>query len=310
MISRETPLILHHYPMSPFSEKIRAMLGYLEMEWQSALTTEMPPRPVLQTLAGGYRKIPVAQIGADVFCDTRTITPLLAEFAGQPQLTLENCSEDIRRFVEKVEGKIFFACVMYASGLKLNTKVLKSLSIWQIIRLMVDRVKMTRNAIVAMPSFGQASGLVSSYFEEMESMLTGDFLFGDQPTIADFSAYHSLWFVREMGEKPAIRRYPAVNAWMDRIKAFGQGSPADIPGTKAIEAARFSEPAPLPVNAQPHDLTGELVRIAPADYALDPTVGVLRACTDNTYIIARNDPDTGDVHVHFPREGFILGRAD
>ena len=49
--------------MSPYSEKIRAMFGYLGIQWQSALTTAMPPRPVLQSLAGGYRKIPVRLVG-------------------------------------------------------------------------------------------------------------------------------------------------------------------------------------------------------------------------------------------------------
>jgi glutathione S-transferase len=28
-------LILHHYSLSPFSEKIRLMLGYAGMPWQS-----------------------------------------------------------------------------------------------------------------------------------------------------------------------------------------------------------------------------------------------------------------------------------
>ena len=50
-------LILHHYAMSPFSEKIRAMLGYAQVNWQSCITREMPPRPLLARLAGGYRKI-------------------------------------------------------------------------------------------------------------------------------------------------------------------------------------------------------------------------------------------------------------
>ena len=88
-------LILHHYPMSPFSEKIRAMLGYSRMHWQSVLTREMPPRPLVASLAGGYRKIPVAQIGADIFCDSRTIAREIAILANQPALALENCSPEV-----------------------------------------------------------------------------------------------------------------------------------------------------------------------------------------------------------------------
>ncbi|HBC20217.1 MAG TPA: glutathione S-transferase family protein, partial [Alcanivorax sp.] len=50
-------LILHHYALSPFSEKVRAMLGYAGLDWQSVTVREMPPRPMLAPLAGGYRKI-------------------------------------------------------------------------------------------------------------------------------------------------------------------------------------------------------------------------------------------------------------
>ena len=71
-------LILHHYTMSPFSQKIRSMLGYTGIQWQSVITREMPPRPLLETLTGGYRKIPMAQIGADIFVDTRTIAAEIA----------------------------------------------------------------------------------------------------------------------------------------------------------------------------------------------------------------------------------------
>lgn len=57
---------LHHEPASPFSEKIRALLGYLDLEWHSVATSIIVPRPLLMPLSGGYRRIPVAQIGADV----------------------------------------------------------------------------------------------------------------------------------------------------------------------------------------------------------------------------------------------------
>ena len=88
-------LILHHYTLSPFSEKARAMFGYAGLEWQSVTVAEMPPRPKLAPLASGYRKIPVAQIGADVFCDTRTLSREIARLANKPELVVENCSEEV-----------------------------------------------------------------------------------------------------------------------------------------------------------------------------------------------------------------------
>ena len=66
-------IYLHHYPASTFSEKIRALFGYLDLEWHSVETSVIMPRPLLMPLSGGYRRIPVAQIGADVYCDTKII---------------------------------------------------------------------------------------------------------------------------------------------------------------------------------------------------------------------------------------------
>ena len=63
-------IILHHYDASPYAEKIRLMFGLKGMRWHSVLSPEQPPRPNVDPLSGGYRRIPIAQIGADVFCDT------------------------------------------------------------------------------------------------------------------------------------------------------------------------------------------------------------------------------------------------
>ena len=65
--------ILHHYDRSPYAEKVRLMFGVTNSEWQSLLSPPWPPRPNVDPLAGGYRRIPVAQCGADIFCDSAVI---------------------------------------------------------------------------------------------------------------------------------------------------------------------------------------------------------------------------------------------
>src|SRR5580693_2756842 len=66
-------IIFHHYPSSPFSEKIRVAFGIKQLAWRAVTQPIIMPKPDLIPLTGGYRKIPVMQIGADVYCDTQII---------------------------------------------------------------------------------------------------------------------------------------------------------------------------------------------------------------------------------------------
>src|ERR1700741_26900 len=66
-------LILHHYDFSNYSEKVRLALGYKRLAWRSAIVPPVVPKPDLMPLTGGYRRTPVLQVGADIYCDTRLI---------------------------------------------------------------------------------------------------------------------------------------------------------------------------------------------------------------------------------------------
>ncbi len=47
------------------------MLGLKGLAWRSVEIPVVMPKPGLTALTGGYRKTPVLQIGADIYCDTR-----------------------------------------------------------------------------------------------------------------------------------------------------------------------------------------------------------------------------------------------
>ena len=66
-------VILHHYPASPVSEKVRIALGLKGLAWRSVEIPRVPPKPDVMPLTGGYRRTPVMQIGADIFCDSHCI---------------------------------------------------------------------------------------------------------------------------------------------------------------------------------------------------------------------------------------------
>ena len=68
-----TPVILHHFDESPFSEKVRIVFGLKNIAWTSVRITRIMPRPDLMPMTGGYRRTPVMQIGADIYCDSQCI---------------------------------------------------------------------------------------------------------------------------------------------------------------------------------------------------------------------------------------------
>ena len=68
-----TDIILHHYETSPYSEKVRLGFGLKGLAWQSVEIPAIMPKPDLTALTGGYRKTPVLQIGADIYCDSQLI---------------------------------------------------------------------------------------------------------------------------------------------------------------------------------------------------------------------------------------------
>jgi hypothetical protein len=61
-----TDVILHHYALSPFAEKVRIGLGLKQAAWKSVDIPIIMPKPDLMPLTGGYRKTPVMQVGADI----------------------------------------------------------------------------------------------------------------------------------------------------------------------------------------------------------------------------------------------------
>ena len=65
-----TDTILHHYFNSPYSEKVRIQLAIKGLVWSSVVQPSVMPKPDRTPLTGGYRRIPVMQIGAEVFCDS------------------------------------------------------------------------------------------------------------------------------------------------------------------------------------------------------------------------------------------------
>ncbi len=300
-------MILHHYELSPFSEKIRLMLGYCNLSWQSVISPAMPPRPNVDPLAGGYRRIPVAQMGADIFCDTRIISAEIAQLAAKPELAKENCDKIVSQFVDYVELEFFFAVLNSATALESIGSLLRNYSPWQAIKFIKDRVGVAKQASVTMLSQREAQLLVDKHLADMEQRLEQkDFLFGANPNVADFSAYHAVWMRDRIGGKPISPDLPRLRDWYQRMAAFGCGSRSELSPQAAFAEAQEHAPRTLPAKNIDDENMGKQVKIQPSDYAKDAVSGTLVGSTDTRWILARETDELGTLHVHFPKQGFTL----
>lgn len=107
-------LILHHYPTSPFAEKARLLLGFKQLSWRSVMIPPVMPKPDLVALTGGYRKTPVLQVGADVYCDTALIARRLEQEKAVPALFPEGQEMVAASFAQWADAVLFQHAVSLA----------------------------------------------------------------------------------------------------------------------------------------------------------------------------------------------------
>jgi glutathione S-transferase len=306
-------LILHHYPTSPFAEKVRLILGHKQLAWKSVFIPMIMPKPDLTALTGGYRKTPVLQIGADIYCDTALICDVLEHLVPTPTLYPEAIKGAARIVAQWADSALFTAAMAYNFQPAGVAQVFAGAPAEGVQAFVADRAAMRGGA--ARMASSDAAATYKSYLRRIASMLHGqDFLFGAQPCVADFAVYHPLWFTQERTSALAgiFDATPEVKAWMGRMKAIGHGTPGKCSAEEALQIARSGTPAALQAELfqDEHGIAlGSLVTIAADNFGLEPTEGELIAATRTRYTLRRTDDRAGTVHVHFPRVGFTLKKV-
>jgi hypothetical protein len=141
------------------------------------------------------------------------------------------------------------------------------------------------------------------------------YLLGEVPCIADFSAYHPLWYTRRIDSVRGILDLtPAVVDWMDRMAAIGHGAPERSNPDEAIAIAKAATPHTLLTDSTFQDdhgiPLGSAVTVRAESFGLEETPGTLVAATRTHYTLERSHERVGTVHVHFPRIGYVLKQAE
>lgn len=286
------------------------MLGYAELEWRSAISPAMPPRPMVDPLAGGYRKIPVAQIGADIFCDTRVISSEVARLANQPLLAMENCSDDVQDFVQYVDSTVFMSTVVTGSPKKAMLLLLTNFTPWSAYRFIKDRAGIQKTSNSKRIRAADGVKIMRDFTRDLDEKLAGQtYLFSDQPCIADFSVYHVLWFRNKTRGNNDLRKLENLSKWWRAMPKFGHGQSKTIRKNEVLQQALDVQPRKLPGKGKKHALIGKSVQIQPDDYAQNPVQGTLVYTDNNRWIVARESAECGTLHVHFPVQGYEIQPA-
>jgi glutathione S-transferase len=298
-------IILHHYDASPFSEKVRLMLGLKGLAWRSVLTPNMMPKPDLIPLTGGYRRAPVMQIGADVFCDSQVILAEIERRAPEPPAAIGPAWA-----VNLWADRLFFHPTVAVIFGQIGHTVPQA--------FIEDREKLSGSVFnvagmkaAAVPMRGQWRAH-AAWIEQALTSRDSDFLAGARPSLADISAYMNVWFLHgalpDLGAE-LLAGLERTQAWRKRVAAIGHGQRVELSGPEALDIAKASEPAPAPAHDSHDPLglePGAAVVVTADDYGRDPIAGALVAANARRVTIARDEPSLGRLHLHFPRVGFMV----
>lgn len=299
-------ILLHQYDSSPFSEKVRVCLGIKGLVWGAVDQPVIMPKPKLVALTGGYRRIPVMQIGADVYCDSQLIVRELERRFPEPTLfpaADRGLGHATALWTDRAVFQAAVAIIFGGLGDKVPAAFIKDRE------ALTGRPFNTEAMRAAVPHMErQMRAHVSLLAEQLQDGRA--FLTGERPGLADANGYYNLWFVR--AAYPAAARLfddlPRVRAWLERVRSIGHGERSEVGRDEALRIAK--EANPLPVAMPPSDeWIGKQVTIGADDYGRDPVSGTLVGASEYQLSVLSKGSDLGEVVVHMPRIGFSLQLA-
>ncbi len=302
-------IVLHHYPPSPVSEKVRVCLGVKGLDWHSVIIPRVPPKPKLMPLTGGFRLTPVMQIGADIYCDSVCIIRELENRFPKPTLFPDGDADAAWAIGRRTDQQMFpvILAIVFSDGVQNMPE-----------GFLEDRAQLYFGGNITIDSLrAQLADKLAeahTHFAWIEAALQKQsFLGGDAPGAADAFAYYVTWFLLgRYKDGPAfLAAYPNLMRWQAAVKAIGHGHPFELTEDAALSLARASEPLPS-VGINQNDPSGfeadEMISVRPENDK-NITTGRLIGLSADRVSVLRHDPDVGPVAVHFPRAGYVITRV-
>src|SRR5262249_51707454 len=160
--------------------------------WKSVQIPVIMPKPDLMPLTGGYRKTPVLQVGADIYCDTQLIMLEIEKHVPQPRLLPADRAGEARALAMWIDRNIFWPArgvVMGAIAEQLPEAFHKDRAAFSGRPFDIARLK------AVAPSAAEQTYAQMVLAEEM--LADGrPYLLGAAPTLADCALYNPVWFLK------------------------------------------------------------------------------------------------------------------
>ncbi len=311
MSNSASEIILHNYPQSPVAEKVRVILGIKGLSWSSVEIPRIPPKPMLTKLTGGYRRTPVMQIGADIYCDSQCIIRELERRVPSPTLFPSDNTGLLWCLSRWADGDFFDLVVKIVLGSNRENLPADFAEDRGRLYLGPDWAAGLKEADEKLPHLVSQYRVVLSWLEQQFSD-GRNFLLGNDVAAIDALVYYTVWFVRGRWDKGAsfLSEFPHLERWETNVRDIGHGTISDMSPEQAIEIAGSSTPIEISRDSKndPQGLSDWMsVTVSPdVDGGEQPVEGQIVAVDAESITVSRSESDLGTLHVHFPRAGYKI----
>ncbi|MEO1490770.1 MAG: glutathione S-transferase [Pseudomonadota bacterium] len=304
-------IILHNYPASPVAEKVRKAFGLKGLGWRDVEIPRLPPKPDLIPLTGGYRRTPVMQIGADIFCDSQCILREIERRYPEPTFFPGGANGMAVAVSRWSDGELFALAVKIILGAAGDALDPAFAADRGRLYLGPDWAERLKAANADLPHLAAQMRAHIGWVDQR--LATGrKFMLGDAPGLPDVLVWHVVWFLAgRWADGPAfLDQFEQIGPWRTRMEALGSGNSQPLSAEDALTLARDTEIA-TPEAADPGDpqgiAPGQRISVAPdLDGGEQAVEGIARHFSRDVIALTRTDPRAGEVCVHFPRSGYRI----
>lgn len=225
-------MLLHHFPSSTCSQKVRLALAEKNLQWESRLVdlhrgAQFDPAYLALNPAG---VVPTLDTGAHVLRESSIINEYLEDVAPQPRLmpAEPHLRAQARLWLRRLDDEVHPACgiLTFASTAVHRRARLEQQgeTISSFLAKVPDPARRKRQEEVlragtASPAAGDALEVFARLLADMDAVLgTKDWLVGDECTLADLGYSPYLLRLRNLGLDSRLGTPASVDRWFRRMQ--------------------------------------------------------------------------------------------